>query len=168
LRQIEGAFRAARRPARPRFPLAVLPDPGGRAAISPDRLTLTLPVPPSVNHQYATVNGRRVLSAMGRGYKDQVARQIMVALAKSVHRADLLQAMRAQDLALTVHFYFTSPLRRDVDGGLKISQDAVCEALGVNDNRIVEIHLFKSLDRARPRIEVSLSCTAPGATDSSR
>jgi crossover junction endodeoxyribonuclease RusA len=160
LRQLDEAFRLARRPARPRVPLAVLPDVTAGATVSPDRLALTLPVPPSINHQYATVNGRRVLSAIGRGYKDQVARQIMVVLTQSPHRADLLRTLRAADLALSVHFYFTSPLRRDVDGGLKISQDALCEALGINDNRITEIHLFKSLDRARPRIEVSL-CPTP-------
>lgn len=127
-----------------------------------------MPVPPSINHQYATVNGRRVLSAMGRGYKDQVARQILVVLARSVHRTDLLQTLRTADLALSVHFYFTSPLRRDVDGGLKITQDALCEALGINDNRVTEIRLFKSLDRAQPRIEVSLCSALSDATSSQR
>lgn len=83
-----------------------------------------------------------------------------MALSRSVHRTDLLGTLRAELLTLSVHFYFTSPLRRDVDGGLKIAQDALCEALGINDNRITEIHLFKSLDRAQPRIEVSLRCAA--------
>jgi crossover junction endodeoxyribonuclease RusA len=32
-------------------------------------LALVLPLPPSINHQYATVNGRRVLSRAGRDYK---------------------------------------------------------------------------------------------------
>ncbi|MGH7166798.1 MAG: hypothetical protein ACREIS_14860 [Nitrospiraceae bacterium] len=39
---------------------------------------------------------------------------------------------------------------------MKIAQDALCEALGINDNRILEIHLFKALDPAHPRIEISL------------
>ena len=127
------------------------------ASILPDRLALTLPVPPSINHQYATVNGRRVLSAVGRGYKALVAQQTLVALARSSHRTELLQTLRIGSLALTIYFHFTSPLRRDVDGGLKIAQDALCEALGLNDNRIVEIHLFKERDSANPRIEVTLS-----------
>ena len=80
----------------------------------------------------------------------------MVCLAQSVHRATLLQALRERDLILSIHFYFNSPLRRDLDGGLKIAQDAICEALGLNDNRIVEIHLFKHLDKSQARIEVSL------------
>jgi crossover junction endodeoxyribonuclease RusA len=128
-----------------------------QASITPDRLVLTLPVPPSINHQYATVNGRRVLSAVGRSYKALVAQQTLVALARSPHRTRLLQTLRTSSLALTIRFHFTSPLRRDVDGGLKIAQDALCEALGLNDNRIVEIHLFKEQDSANPRIEVTLS-----------
>jgi crossover junction endodeoxyribonuclease RusA len=132
-------------------------DPGCFPAItSSNELTLILPVPPSINHQYATVNGRRLLSAVGRGYKSFISRRIMVCLAQSVHRATLLQALRERDLILSIHFYFNSPLRRDLDGGLKIAQDAICEALGLNDNRIVEIHLFKHLDKSQARIEVSL------------
>ena len=45
----------------------------------------------------------------------------------------------------------------DLPQGLKISQDALCEALGVNDNRIVEIHLFKTLDRDNPRLDCTLT-----------
>jgi crossover junction endodeoxyribonuclease RusA len=79
-------------------------------------LTLVLPLPPSINHQYATVQGRRI--------------------------------------------YFVSALRRDLDGGLKIAQDALCEALGINDNLVVEIHLSKRVDRHSPRIEVHLTALA--------
>jgi crossover junction endodeoxyribonuclease RusA len=127
-----------------------------RASVTSQGLTLSLPVPPSINHQYATVNGRRLLSSAGRGYKTTVAQQIIVALARSSHKESLLRALRGSDLTLSIHFYFSSPLRRDVDGGLKIAQDALCEALGLNDNRIVEIHLYKSRDAHQPRIEMTL------------
>jgi crossover junction endodeoxyribonuclease RusA len=56
-----------------------------------------------------------------------------------------------------MRFHFRSPLRRDVDGGVKITQDAVLEALGVNDNRIVELHLFKILEGKDPHVEILLS-----------
>jgi crossover junction endodeoxyribonuclease RusA len=69
----------------------------------------------------------------------------------------LLSRLQSEALALSIRFYFTSALRRDVDGGLKIAQDAVCEGLGVNDNRIVETHLYKHVDKTNPRIEVCLS-----------
>jgi crossover junction endodeoxyribonuclease RusA len=132
-------------------------DPGHFPAVTtPAELALILPVPPSINHQYATVNGRRLLSAIGRGYKTFISRRILVCLAQSTHRGILLEALRNSSLALSIRFYFNTPLRRDLDGGLKIAQDAICEALGLNDNRIAEIHLFKHLDKSQPRIEVSL------------
>ena len=77
-------------------------------------------------------------------------------MAQSPHKASLRQSLGAGPLALSIRFHFVSPLRRDVDGGLKIAQDALCEALGLNDNRIVEIHLYKEQDATNPRMEVSL------------
>jgi len=123
-------------------------------------VALTLPVPPSVNHQYATVNGRRLLSSTGRAYKAQVGQLVWLKLAQSAHRATLLAQLQSEWLALSIRFYFTSALRRDVDGGLKIAQDALCEGLGINDNRIVETHLYKHIDKDNPRIEV---CLAPAS-----
>ena len=130
------------------------------AASPGNSVSLTLPVPPSINHQYATVNGRRLLSSAGRNYKAQVGQLVWLTLAKSPSRSALLSRLQSAPLALSIRFYFTSALRRDVDGGLKIAQDAVCEGLGVNDNRIVETHLYKHIDKANPRIEVCLTATS--------
>lgn len=144
-------------PAAPRRPSV----PAGPTGIAPagDSVSLTLPVPPSINHQYATVNGRRLLSSAGRAYKAQVGQLIWLTLAKSPRRSELLSRLHSAPLALSIRFYFTSALRRDVDGGLKIAQDALCEGLGLNDNRIVETHLYKHVDKTNPRIEVSLAAT---------
>lgn len=133
--------------------------------VTSESLSITLPIPPSINHQYATVNGRRILSSAGRAYKMHVGQQIWGAVAQSAARASLLDRLRSGPLALSIRFFFTSALRRDVDGGLKIAQDALCEGLGLNDNRIVETHLYKDLDRSNPRIEVTLGPAArPAAT----
>jgi crossover junction endodeoxyribonuclease RusA len=113
-----------------------------------------------VNHQYATVNGRRLISSAGRAYKIQVGQLVWLKLAQSAHRAHLLARLQSGWLALSIRFFFTSALRRDVDGGLKIAQDALCEGLGINDNRIVETHLYKYLDKDNPRIEVHLTPTS--------
>jgi crossover junction endodeoxyribonuclease RusA len=86
-----------------------------------------------------------------------VGQQVWIALAQSPARASLMTQLQSGPLALSIRFFFTSALRRDIDGGLKIAQDALCEGLGVNDNRIVETHLYKDVDKTRPRIEVSLS-----------
>jgi crossover junction endodeoxyribonuclease RusA len=146
----------------------ILDGPASASTVTAERLSITLPVPPSINHQYATVNGRRLLSSAGRAYKTQVGQQLWVALAQSPARASLMGRLQSGPLALSIRFFFTSALRRDVDGGLKIAQDALCEGLGLNDNRIVETHLYKDFDKIHPRIEVSLSLAPPLRPASSR
>lgn len=127
---------------------------------------MTLPVPPSINHQYATVNGRRLLSSTGRAYKAQVGRQVWVMLAQSPCAPSFRERVRSGPLALSIRFFFPTSLRRDLDGGLKIAQDAICEGLDVNDNRIIETHLYKHVDKTNPRIEVSLSCLPASSPES--
>ena len=135
--------------------------PSHPATVTADSLTMTLPVPPSINHQYATVNGRRLLSSRGRAYKAQVGQQVWVVLTQSPSAPAFRDRLRTGPLALSIRFFFATSLRRDLDGGLKIAQDAVCEGLGINDNRITETHLYKHVDKTNPRIEVSLSCLLP-------
>ncbi len=124
--------------------------------VAPPALEVTLPLPPGVNNQYATVNGRRVLSAEARRFKAAVKRQIdEMQFGGQIHPA-VLEALRHGYLSLFIDFYFATPLKRDLDGGLKVAQDALCEALGINDNRVVDIHLVKRLDPRNPRIRVQL------------
>ncbi|ETX08800.1 MAG: hypothetical protein ETSY2_03250 [Candidatus Entotheonella gemina] len=120
------------------------------------QLALTLPLPPSVNHLYATVNGRRVLSRAGRDFKALVADEVEAWQDREHISNAAIEAFGHHYLSLTITFYFSTALRRDLDGGLKIAQDALCEALGVNDNLVTEIHLSKRVDRQHPRIEVLL------------
>jgi crossover junction endodeoxyribonuclease RusA len=122
----------------------------------PVSLSLRLPLPPGVNNQYATVNGRRILSAEARRFKEEVGNRLQ-SLRFSGHLPDnLLVAFRAGYLSLFIDFYFATPMKRDLDGGLKVMQDALCESLGINDNRVVDIHLVKRIDPRNPRIEVQI------------
>lgn len=122
----------------------------------PYRLYLNLPLPPGVNNQYVTIHGRRVLSQEARRYKQTVARRLQRARDCGEISDELCAAAQVGYLALFIDFYFETPLRRDLDGGLKIAQDVICTALGVNDNRVVDIHLVKRIDPNNPRIEVEL------------
>lgn len=132
--------------------------------VTPNGLTVTLPIPPSINHQYATVSGRRVLSSAGRAYKTQVGHHVWLAVIRSPFKINLRDRLLSEPLVISIRFFFASSLRRDLDGGLKITQDAVCEGLGINDNRIVETHLYKHVDKTSPRIELSLSTLSPSHT----
>ena len=123
---------------------------------SPSTLRLTLPLPPSINEQYATVDGHRVSTVVARRFKQQV-RDLLGTLERQGHISDeLLNMFRQNYLALSLDFYFATPLKRDLDGGLKITQDALCEGLGLNDNRVVDIHLSKHIDPLHPHLSVEI------------
>jgi crossover junction endodeoxyribonuclease RusA len=96
------------------------------------------------------------LSSAGRRFKLQVSQEMLCLQSMRRQQAFLRGSSDRLPLALDLRFYFVSGLRRDIDGGLKITQDAVCEALGINDNRIVEVTLRKEIDASRPRMELSL------------
>ena len=117
-------------------------------------LAISLPLPPSINHQYATVRGRRILSKTSRNYKAMISRLVMLHARKTPRFA---QYPKLNPIVLTLHFYFLTLLKRDLDGGLKIVQDGICEALEINDNLVMEIHLYKHVDRQNPRVDCELS-----------
>ncbi|GJL59855.1 MAG: hypothetical protein NPIRA03_27120 [Nitrospirales bacterium] len=133
----------------------------GGDTLSTGELFIVLPLPPSINHQYATVNGRRVLASAGRRYKAAVARHLFTILRHSSHRTEFLERVETHTLSFSLRFHFKTALRRDLDGGLKIAQDAICQAIDLNDNRITEIHLHKHLDSVRPRLECLLAIQEP-------
>jgi crossover junction endodeoxyribonuclease RusA len=96
------------------------------------------------------------LSKTSRKYKRAVRQAIRRLRVDGVISDALVATLREGFVGLFIDFYFETPLRRDLDGGLKIAQDAICDALGVNDNRVVDVHLVKRIDPLRPRIEVEL------------
>lgn len=122
----------------------------------PLTLRLTLPLPPSINEQYATVNGHRVSTVVAKRFKEAVRKKIQELQRNGQLAPEAQEQFRAGYLALLLVFYFETPLKRDLDGGLKIAQDALCSALGLNDNRVVDIHLTKYIDPLHPRLEVEL------------
>ncbi len=126
--------------------------PTSRSAL----LRLTLPLPPSINEQYATVNGHRVSSAIARTFKKQVRDTLRRLEQQGKLTTALRRALHENYLTLFLDFYFATPLKRDLDGGLKITQDALCDVLGLNDNRVVDIHLTKHIDPLHPHLYVEL------------
>ncbi len=127
--------------------------------VSPEKhrlLRLTLPIPPSINEQYATVNGRRVSTVAARRFKEHVRSKVTSLERDGMLSNEMREHLHQSFLSLFLAFYFETPLKRDLDGGLKITQDALCEALGLNDNRIVTIHLLKYIDPLHPHLDVEL------------
>jgi crossover junction endodeoxyribonuclease RusA len=119
-------------------------------------LRLSLPLPPSVNQQYATVNGRRVLSAPSRRFRRDVSAYMRTQAAGPRWPGRWLSTLPGQPLVCDLAFYFTTPFQRDLDGGLKIALDAVLEALELDDRYIVALTLEKRIDPLHPRLELEL------------
>ena len=120
-------------------------------------LAIELPLPPTINQQYATVGRRRVLSWAAKRYKRTIIQQLRRHYQSGRVGYLWASALRQGFLSLHMTFYFKTPLLRDLDGGLKIAQDALCEAFQINDNRVVELHLRKQVDAQRPRLEVRMT-----------
>ena len=127
-------------------------------------LRFELPLPPGINNQYATVNGRRVLSAEARRWRGAAEQHIG---ALDIEAA-FVAALREGYLAVFLDFYFATPLKRDLDGGLKIALDSICAALGVDDRRVVDIHLVKRIDPLHPHIAVELEALPDWAFEAER
>jgi crossover junction endodeoxyribonuclease RusA len=67
-----------------------------------------------------------------------------------------LTEWKEQPLACDLAFYFETPFKRDLDGGLKIALDAVSTQLGLDDRYIVSLTLDKRIDPLNPRLEIEM------------
>ncbi|MBA3414895.1 MAG: RusA family crossover junction endodeoxyribonuclease [Chloroflexia bacterium] len=122
----------------------------------PATLSLTLPLPPGVNNQYVTVGRRRVLSAPAKSFNRDVAKIIARLRRDGAIAATDEHALGEALLGVYLTFFFETPHRRDLDGGLKIALDALARGLGFDDRAIVDLHLTKRIDPLRPRLEVEI------------
>ena len=132
------------------MPFVAAPQP------SPVTVVLTLPLPPGVNNQYVTVGRRRVLSKTAQAFNRDVAKVVDQARRDGALTPATEATLRESLLGVYLTFYFETPHRRDLDGGLKIALDALSRALGFDDRSVVDLHLTKRIDPLRPRLELDL------------
>ncbi len=130
-------------------------------------LRLTLPLPPGVNNQYVTVGNRRTLSKTARTFKQEVKALLLRHQEKNRITTAQERALASSYIGVYLTFYFETPMRRDLDGGLKIALDAMASGLGFDDRKVVDIHLTKRIDPLRPRLEVELETIADWQFDES-
>ena len=95
-------------------------------------------------------------TAVARRFKQDVKQKLAALERDGTLNEELRHRLRQGYLSLLLAFYFETPLKRDLDGGLKIAQDALCEGLGLNDNRVVSIHLLKYIDPLHPHLDVEI------------
>lgn len=124
--------------------------------MQPVSLKFVLPLPPGVNNQYVTVGKRRVLSKSARAFKTDVKQLLFRQCETNKITATQERAIATSYLGVYLTFFFETPMRRDLDGGLKIALDAMSDGLDFDDRKVVDIHLVKRIDPLRPRLEVEL------------
>lgn len=118
-------------------------------------LEVTLPLPPSLNHQYHRLHGRVVLTGQARTYRDEAAWLVRAAADR--------QPGVASRLRVIVRFRFGDRRRRDLDNPLKLLLDAVCTGLGVDDSQIDELHVYRGYDLTSPGVMVRVLWDMPPA-----
>jgi Holliday junction resolvase RusA-like endonuclease len=143
-------------------------DPPGAAvrpeACAAEAVEVELEVPPGVNDSYANVPGKgRVLTERARDWKRGA-----VSLTQACARQQGFRYPEGARLRLSLGCRFPHG-NRDLDGVLKIVQDALAEALGFNDRVVDEVHLYRGeKDPAHPRLHVTLSRIALAANSATR
>jgi crossover junction endodeoxyribonuclease RusA len=128
---------------------------------------VTLPLPPGVNNQYVTIGRRRVLSKPAQTFNKDVAKVVERARRDGVLTPAMEAVFKDALIGVYLTFFFETPNRRDLDGGLKIALDALCRALGIDDRVVVDLHLTKQIDPLRPHLDVELETISDWSFDRS-
>ena len=102
-------------------------------------INISLPLPPTVNNMYANARGKgRVLTPEARKWKDDA----ILLTRNAMQRDGLKPPCRKDGFALEIKAFFPNN-RRDLSNVLKITEDAVCTAIGIDDRAVGAIHLYK-------------------------
>jgi len=114
-------------------------------------LTFTIPLAPSLNNAYPTNwrTGRRYLTKAGNDFKHDVSTMARV----YAYSADWDAG--SGPLGLRLVMWFPNKRRTDLDGRIKLAQDAIAEGLGIDDSRFDELHVYRAGVSDEPRCEVT-------------
>ena len=115
-------------------------------------MTLTLPLSPSANRYWRHARGRTYLSADARQYRLAVR-----AVADSIGVVPL-----AGPLCVCCQVYFPDK-RGDLDNRIKQLWDSLNGIAWLDDRQVEEMHLYRRIDKADPRIIISVRVTEEGA-----
>lgn len=121
-------------------------------------LTLTAPIPPSLNNAYTNGrgHGRRVLTKQGRDYKADIA-QLLLTRAELLNGFELAIGRPERRIGLVLRLWFRTRQRRDISNCVKLIEDALAEELGFDDCAVDRLIVERvGFDAARPRCEVTV------------
>lgn len=131
----------------------------GDALFTSESIQITMPLPPTINHLYATFRGRRVKSAEARQYKQHVG--ILIAAAISRWRSQYSIAhigtfFGEEPLSVSLDFY--RPTRAgDIDGRVKACLDSMTGVVYADDRQVSRLVVQNFVDAANPRVVVEVT-----------
>jgi len=107
-------------------------------------LRIDLPTPPTVNHAYAVVRGRKILSKAGRDYKADVATRLLLARWRPLGGEVVWSLWWRRDRK-----------SGDISNRIKLVEDAMKGIAWADDAQVVELHAYRS-DEGEPGITVEV------------
>lgn len=114
-------------------------------------LTMSIPVPPSVNHMYIHKrNGSKILTSNAKAY----IKELQNICKKSKKEQGWKQDKECVWYVMDLYFYFPDKRKRDSHNCLKLLMDSLEGMLFENDYYILPRIQYVTLDRERPRVEV--------------
>ena len=97
-------------------------------------IEITVPWPPSVNRYWRQFQGRMIISAEGRKYREAIIQQVFI---------EGLVKRLTGDLKVTIEAFRPDERRRDLDNLLKSTLDALAHAgLYEDDSQIRDLRIY--------------------------
>ena len=114
-------------------------------------LTLTIKVPPSVNHMYIHKrNGQKILTNAAKQY----IKTIQDLCKKEIKNQNWKKDKESVWYVMDMYFYFQDKRKRDSHNCLKLLMDSLEGLLFTNDYFVLPRIQYVTLDRENPRVEI--------------
>lgn len=117
-----------------------------------ERMTASLPLPPSSNHIYRVGFNRNTgepqlyLTKEARAYRKEVHKTLMA------HACECPQP----PFNFGLHFRLPDLRRRDLSNGIKLLEDSVFGYFGHDDTHVHGMQLWKYIDRKEPGVTIEV------------
>ena len=122
-------------------------------------LSFTLPLGPSVNNMYEVTQRGVHLSERARQFKHNAG-----LIVRNAAQLQGWEYVAGQRLELTIGVWFPNRKRADLSNLIKVTEDAIAEALGFDDQYIDSISISRrGVDKTNARCEIALGVVSPGA-----
>lgn len=110
-------------------------------------MNLTLPWPPSINRYWRNVNGRTIMAADGRRYREEV-----------LWKVNNLTGKFVTPVSVEILAWYPDKRRRDIDNVLKAPLDALTHAGVWSDDSLIESLSIRKAgySQPEPRLEIEI------------